>query len=95
MLDRHRHGPWALVAGASEGLGAAFADVPRQIVRQTAGALSSLVRNQYQPGEMDRWSEETQEAAFDVEMAAVMNACHESLVSPILEYLSDQVATLE
>jgi len=26
MLDRHRHGPWALVAGASEGLGAAFAD---------------------------------------------------------------------
>lgn len=26
MLNRHRHGPWALVAGASEGLGAAFAD---------------------------------------------------------------------
>jgi short-subunit dehydrogenase len=26
MLTPHRHGPWALVAGASEGLGAAFAD---------------------------------------------------------------------
>ncbi|MAQ19167.1 MAG: short-chain dehydrogenase [Sandaracinus sp.] len=26
MLDRRRHGPWALVAGASEGLGAAFAE---------------------------------------------------------------------
>jgi short-subunit dehydrogenase len=25
MLSPHRHGPWALVAGASEGLGAAFA----------------------------------------------------------------------
>ncbi len=26
MLTPHRHGPWALVAGASEGLGAAFAE---------------------------------------------------------------------
>lgn len=64
MIDSHTYGPWAVIAGGSEGVGAAFAD-------QLAAAGLNLVLIARKPGALETTAEAARAHGVEVRTLAV------------------------